>query len=107
MAQVIWTEPALGYLDAIADYIAEDNADAANQLVRRVFAKADVLESFPEFGRRVPELRIPELEERRYREIVVRPCRVVYRLDGEAVVIIYVLRGEQELKPEDLAEIDP
>jgi len=33
MAEVIWTEPALGDLDAIADYIALENPDAARRLV--------------------------------------------------------------------------
>ena len=34
MAEIVWTEPALSDLDAIADYIALDNPRA---LVRRVF----------------------------------------------------------------------
>ena len=37
MAQVIWTEPALSDLDAIADYISLDNPEAAKALVQRVF----------------------------------------------------------------------
>ena len=38
MAKVIWTEPALSDLDAIADYIALDNPKAAHDLVQRVFS---------------------------------------------------------------------
>jgi ParE-like toxin of type II ParDE toxin-antitoxin system len=34
MAQVVWTEPALADLDAIADYIALDNPEAARLLVK-------------------------------------------------------------------------
>ena len=37
MAQIIWTEPALSDLDAIADYIALDKPEAARRLVQRVF----------------------------------------------------------------------
>jgi len=33
MAEVVWTEPALSELDAIADYIALENPDAARELV--------------------------------------------------------------------------
>ena len=55
MAKVIWTAGALQDLDEIASYIAADNADAANRLVTRVFAKAELLERFPELGRYVPE----------------------------------------------------
>jgi len=36
MAKIVWTEPALNDLDAIADYIALDNPHAARELVRRV-----------------------------------------------------------------------
>jgi hypothetical protein len=35
MAQVIWTEPALADLEAIADDIALDNPEAARRLVQR------------------------------------------------------------------------
>ena len=43
MAQVIWAEPALNDLDAIADYIALDNPTAASELVQRVFRHVDQL----------------------------------------------------------------
>jgi len=33
MAEVVWTELALSELDAIADYIALENPDAARELV--------------------------------------------------------------------------
>jgi toxin ParE1/3/4 len=36
MAELIWTEPALSDLEAIADYIALDDAQAARRLVQRV-----------------------------------------------------------------------
>ena len=37
MAEVIWTEPALQELDAIAEYIALDNPAAARHLVQKIF----------------------------------------------------------------------
>ena len=101
MAKIIWTEPALGYLNAIADYIAKNNPDAANRLVRRVFESVDLLERFPELGRRVPEMR-----KSGYREMIVSPCRVIYRLEGETVVVIFVIRGERELKPQEIMDTD-
>ncbi len=93
MAKVIWTEGALHDLDEIADYIAEDNADAANRLVRRVFDRVDLLETFPEIGRRVPEF-----TERVHRELVVSPCRIVYRVQRSAVFIELVIRGERLMR---------
>ena len=101
MAKIIWTEPALERLDAIADYIAKDKPDAADRLVRRIFERVDLLEQFPEIGRRVPEMR-----QSPYRELVVSPCRIVYRIEGDAVMIIFVIRGEQELRPQEIIKTD-
>jgi plasmid stabilization system protein ParE len=93
MAQVIWTEPALNDLDAIGEYIAVDNRDAASRLVKRVFAHVEMLAQHPEFGPRIPEL----LPGSRYRQIVEPPCRVFYRHDksSQTVFILGVMRGEK------------
>ena len=47
MAKVVWTEPALSDLDAIADYIALDKPSAAREFVRRVFAHVEQLAAHP------------------------------------------------------------
>jgi toxin ParE1/3/4 len=93
MAQVIWTEPALNDLDAIADYIAVENPLAAAALVQRVFGHIEQLEAHPESGPRVPELK-----RSRYRQIVEPPCRVLYRFDGAKAFILHVMRSEQLLR---------
>lgn len=93
MAEIIWTQPALTDLNAIAEYIALQNLTAAKELVQKVFAKVERLEAFPESGR-IP----PELEHLNYREVVVSPCRVFYRYDGEKVYILFVMRMEQDLR---------
>jgi toxin ParE1/3/4 len=97
MAQIVWTEPALNDLDAIADYIALENPTAAAELVRRVFAHVEQLEAHPESGSKPPEL-----GHSRYRQIVEPPCRVFYRFDGEKVFVLYVMRAEQLLRHEHL-----
>ena len=56
MAVLIWTEPAVADLDAIADYIALDNPEAARALVARVFTHVEQLASHPESGSRPREL---------------------------------------------------
>ena len=93
MAEVIWTEPALSDLDAIADYIALDNPHAARALVQRVFAHVEQLQRFPASGSR-----LPELQSRRYRQIVEPPCRVFYRVDRRKVFVLHVMRAEQRLR---------
>lgn len=93
MAEVVWTEPALQQLDAIAEYIALDNPAAASHLVEQVFDTTDRLEDFPQSGR-VP----PELPNSIYREVVMPPCRIFYREDEDLVLILYVMREERQLR---------
>jgi plasmid stabilization system protein ParE len=78
MAELIWTEPALQDLDAIADYIALDNPIPARRLVQSVFEHVARLTAHPESGSHPPELR---RSSRRYRQIVEPPCRVFYRYE--------------------------
>lgn len=93
MAEVIWTEPALQELDAIAEYIALDNPAAASHLVKAVFDKVERLANFPKSGR-IP----PELPDSVYREVVVPPCRIFYREDEQRVFILLVMRQERQLR---------
>jgi toxin ParE1/3/4 len=93
MAELTWTEPALSDLDAIADYIALDDLEAARRLVQRVFQHVEQLAEYPESGSRPREL-----GRSRYRQIIEPPCRVFYRYDGRHVFILYVMRGEKRLQ---------
>ncbi|WP_244527300.1 type II toxin-antitoxin system RelE/ParE family toxin [Pseudomonas borbori] len=70
-----------------------DNPVAASNLVERVFAKTDRLADFPQSGR-VP----PELPNAIYREVLVPPCRIFYREDGDLVLLLYVMREERQLR---------
>ncbi len=92
MAEVIWTEPALSDLEAIADYIALDNPAAARALVQRVFEHVGQLAEHPLSG---PKLL--EFKGWRYRQIVEPPCRAIYRHERGRVHILHVVRGERLL----------
>ncbi len=50
MAQIIWTEPALSDLNAIAEYIALDKPSAAINLVQKFFQVQNDLNSFQSLG---------------------------------------------------------
>ena len=90
MAEIIWTGPALLDIDTIAEYIALDNPPATARLVKKVFNTIERLSKFPLSGKQVRE--IPNSI---YREIVVPPCRIFYRLDENIVYILHVIRGER------------
>ena len=93
MARLIWTEPALLDLDEIAEYIALDNYLAASRYVQRIFDRAHRLETYPNSGKRPAEL-----QQTSYREIVVPPCRIFYRVEKDTVYILHVMRSERLLR---------
>lgn len=91
-AQVIWAAPALDALDEIAAWIAVDDEAATDRLVNKVLSLTERLKRLPLSGRRVPEL-----PGSAYRELIVPPCRIVHRLQGKDVLVVMVIRSEQQL----------
>ncbi len=102
MAEVIWSEPALADLGAIADHIALENPAAASELVQRELAHVEQLAEHPQSG-----VRVPELGRSRYRQLVEPPCRVFYRHEGTRVFIVHVMRTERLLRKARLSRAQP
>ena len=75
--RLIWSPTAKFDLKDIAAFIAEDSTSAAERFVRSLFHSVERLADFPESGRIVPEFNDPVL-----REIIRKPCRIVYRVDN-------------------------
>lgn len=99
MARVIWAEPALQDLDAIADFIALDDPGAAKRQVRTVFERVDQLGEFPVLGSRPKDLRNTP-----HRRLVVKPILLYYRIAGSRIHIVYVTRGERRFSLERIKE---
>ena len=93
MAEVIWTSPALDDLNELAEYIALSNIVAAKKLTQKIFDEISRLESHPESGKRPLELSTLN-----YREVNINPCRIFYKVDGDKVYILHVMRQEQDLR---------
>lgn len=62
-------------LNEIFAYIAEDDPIAGKKFIRSLFMAVERLVVFPESGRVVPEFKDVTI-----REIIHRPCRIVYRI---------------------------
>jgi len=90
MAKIIWTEPALANID---EYIALHNIKVAKELVQKVFNKVERLVEFLESGKSPIEI-----ENLNFREIAVQPCRIIYKIEGNNVYILHVMRQERDLK---------
>jgi len=50
MAELIWTSEANRWLKAIYDSIAEENVDAARNVINGIYEKTQILKTFPEMG---------------------------------------------------------
>ena len=93
MAEIVWSDPALADLEAIADWVALENPVAAASLVQRVLDHVAQLADHPESGSRVRELK-----RSRYRQLIEPPCRIFYRFDGRTVFILHLMRSERVLR---------
>jgi toxin ParE1/3/4 len=76
--KLIWSPTARLDLKDLSEYIAEENAVAAKKFVSSIFEVVERLMEFPESGRIVPEF-----GDTKIREIIRRPCRIVYRLKSD------------------------
>jgi len=92
---LLWTEPAAEQFAERLDYIGGFNPEAARRLRRRVDAALRRLARFPDLGRWVPEFG-PDL----YREMILRPLRILYEVHGDRLVITYVHRQEEAIGPD-------
>lgn len=89
--KVILTPAALGDLDAIYDWIAQDNEAAAESHIRRLTARAMTLRDFPQRGRERPELGEGA------RSLVEGRYLILYRITREAVKIVRFVHGARDL----------
>jgi len=94
--RVEWAEVAVRDLEEIAAFLALDSPPDAERAVRRIEKRAAALETSPARGRVVPEL--ARFQIRTWRELVVRPYRLVYRIEGDAVVVLAVFDARRDLE---------
>jgi toxin ParE1/3/4 len=80
--QLTWSPAARLDLHDICVYIAEDAPAAAGEFVQSVLQAVERLSDFPQSGRIVPEF-----GDSLIREVIRRPCRIVYRINQAASVV--------------------
>ena len=83
-------------LQSIVEFIAADDATAARRVLNLMEARVAALKRMPERGRVVPELAAMGVH--LYRELVVAPWRIIYRISGRTVYILAVLDGRRNLE---------
>jgi len=87
---------AEGDLQAIVEFIAQDDPAAALRVFDRIEAHCAALHQLPERGRVVPELAAYGIHT--YRELVVPPWRVVYRISDKSVYVLAVVDSRRNIE---------
>ena len=95
--RIEWAPIALGDLDEILEHIAaRDSVDAAVHVYEKLRDRIERLMSRPQRCRIPPELR--KLGVTEYRELVVAPYGVFFRIRGKTVGIVGVLDRRRDLE---------
>ena len=93
---VVWSNIAENDLKNIVEYIADDSPTNALKIFKRIKQRALSLYTFPERGRIVPELRDQGILY--YRELVISPWRILYRISEKRVLVLSVLDSRRNIE---------
>ena len=94
--QVHWAETAEEDLKSIIEYICIDSPAAARNSLNKIKTKVSNLCSFPQRGRVVPELRDHGILQ--YRELIIPPWRVIYRISEGKVYVLSVIDSRRNIE---------
>jgi toxin ParE1/3/4 len=94
--KVEWASVAEVDLKRIIDYIAIDSPDNALQILERIRQKVSALYTLPERGRIVPELQEQGISI--YRELIISPWRIVYRISDTTVYVLSIIDSRQNVE---------
>ena len=94
--QVLWAEEAVRDLEEIVGYVACDSPVSARNLLAKLRSRAESLFTSPMRGRVVPEL--ARFGIRSWRELVVKPHRIIYRVAEKEVYVLAIFDGRRDLE---------
>jgi len=93
---VIWSETSEKDLVGMVEYIAADSPSNAFEIFKEIKQKATNLYAFPDRAWIVPELKDQGIA--LYRELIVPPWKIIYRISKKAVYILSVLDSRQNVE---------
>jgi len=92
----IWSETSEKDLVGMVEYIAADSPSNAFEIFKEIKQKATSLYTFPDRGRIVPELKDQGIV--LYRELIVPPWRIIYRISEKNVYVLSVLDSRRNVE---------
>ena len=94
--KIIWANVAECDLKDIIEYISLDSPQNALKILKKINQKASELYTLPERGRIVPELQDHGILQ--YREIVIPPWRLIYRITERSVFILSLIDSRRNVE---------
>jgi addiction module RelE/StbE family toxin len=94
--KIEWAKVAENDLKGIIEYVAEDSPANALKILKKIKQKASNLYTLPERGRIVPELQDQGILI--YRELIIPPWRIIYRILEMKVYVLFVLDARQNVE---------
>lgn len=94
--EIIWARVAENDLKEIIEYIAFDSPVNALRILKKINNKASSLYTMPERCRIVPELKDQGVMQ--YRELIVPPWRIMFRISEMKVYILSVLDSRRNIE---------
>ncbi|MFZ3114424.1 MAG: type II toxin-antitoxin system RelE/ParE family toxin [Syntrophales bacterium] len=94
--EIIWTDVAENDLKDIIEYIYIDNHKNALTVLKNVKQSASNLCTLPERGRIVPELQEQGILQ--YRELIIPPWRLIYRIDERKIYVLSVIDSQRNVE---------
>lgn len=94
--KVLWARSARRDLESLVSYLADRSPQAALSTLEQLESRAKALATLADRGRVVPEL--ARLHLQHYRDLVVAPYRLVYRIRGSHVLVLVLFDARRNLE---------
>ena len=93
---ILWTKQAALDLEEIYEYIYLDKPDTAQKILNKIKTSCITLKNNPEKNRIIPDIR--EIGLLDFRELIVAPYRILYKLTKNEIYIFAVVDGRRDME---------
>jgi len=93
---VIWAKTANEDLIEIIQFIKFDSPITAKNILNKIKKKSFSLDSFPQRGRIVPELKEQGIFQ--YQELIIHPWRMIFRVSSSTVYVLSIIDARRNVE---------